>query len=134
MTPEDLARSGSEHGEQAALFCWAQQKIKENPLRYLPLIWMFAIPNGGERHAAVAGKLKAEGVKSGVADIFLPWPTNDERGHMFSGLFIEMKPRDSGSASDNQKRFIAAMLDAGYQAVLCHGYLQAIEAIEQYLG
>ena len=32
---------------------------------------LFAVPNGGHRNAAVAGKLKAAGVRSGVSDLVL---------------------------------------------------------------
>jgi hypothetical protein len=49
----------SEHDQQVALFTWANQNLD----RYPVLRWMFAVPNGGHRHPAVAGKLKAEGVK-----------------------------------------------------------------------
>ena len=63
--PRDL-----EHQEQVALFNWA--KFFENKCKDLGM--MYAIPNGGKRHIAVARKLKAEGVKAGVPDIFLAVP------------------------------------------------------------
>lgn len=68
----------SEHDEQTALF---------QALAYLPAAkWVFAIPNGGLRNMQVAIKLKAEGAKRGVWDIFVPVARG---GH--HGLFIEMK-------------------------------------------
>ena len=72
----------TEHDEQAALFQWAELMAAQIP----ELRLMFAIPNGGHRHIGVARKLKAEGVKPGVPDIFLPVARNK-----FHGLFIEMK-------------------------------------------
>src|SRR6266576_1994743 len=68
MTPEQLALSGSENAEQTALFCWAGL----NQIKYPPLKWMFAVPNGGFRFKREAGRLKAGGVKAGVPDVVLP--------------------------------------------------------------
>src|SRR4051794_30465888 len=90
-SPEGLAHSGTEHGHQTALFAWANRAMWEGvaaandmtrytkPIReaspLLPqLKWLHAVPNGGERSKAVAGMMKAEGVKPGVADIFWPVP------------------------------------------------------------
>ena len=42
--------------------------------RHPQLALIFAIPNGGKRHIGTARKLKAEGVRSGVPDIFLACP------------------------------------------------------------
>ena len=52
-----------EHQEQKTLIKWCEYKGH-------PYNLIFAIPNGGQRHKAVAAKLKAEGVKSGVPDLF----------------------------------------------------------------
>jgi hypothetical protein len=49
----------SEHDHQAAFFTWASYQ------RFPGIELLHAIPNGGARHKAVAGKLKAEGVKTG---------------------------------------------------------------------
>ena len=57
----------SEHQEQVALFRWAEFAIA----RWPELALMYAIPNGGHRHKAVAAGLKAEGVKRGVPDVCL---------------------------------------------------------------
>lgn len=47
-----------EHTEQTALF--SRLALYEG--KYPELRWIFAIPNGGHRHIAVAAKMKAEGV------------------------------------------------------------------------
>lgn len=125
ISPETLAKTGSEHGEQAALFCWAAEQRRVEG--YAGLEWMFAVPNGGDRDLVVASMLKAEGVKSGVSDIMLP----EGRGGYF-GLFIEMKRADGGSASEKQLTFMDHVFKMGYAAVLCHGWLQARDAILLY--
>lgn len=50
------------------------------------ILKLFAVPNGGKRHMAVAKKMKAEGVTSGVPDLCLPVPRNG-----FHGCWIELK-------------------------------------------
>jgi len=72
----------SEHDLQKAIFKWA--RIYE--AKYPDLRWMYAVPNGGHRNKATAARLKAEGVKRGVADIHLPI----QRGG-FCGLWAECK-------------------------------------------
>ena len=73
-----------EHGEQVAVFEWSKWHFKKHP----GLRLMFAIPNGGDRHEVVAAKLKAEGVKPDVPDIFLPVARCG-----FNGLFFRLVDR-----------------------------------------
>lgn len=94
---------------------------------------MFAIPNGSERNIKVASRLKAEGVKASIPDIFLPVA----RGQ-WHGLFIELKRPKSirgpaGTASTEQKLQIAALQNQGYGAVVCVGWIEAWRVIEAYL-
>src|SRR5258708_3842236 len=100
ITPEMLAKSGTEHGHQAALFCQAQISAPEFPeLKY----GLFAIPNGGLRTKVTAANLKVEGVKRGIADVQLAVA----RG-IFHALFIEMKkPGEIKGQSNEQKEFQA---------------------------
>ncbi|MBF0384149.1 MAG: hypothetical protein HQL69_24315, partial [Magnetococcales bacterium] len=63
-----IGTSPSEHNEQAALFEWASISSKAIP----ELNLLAAIPNGGHRLKATAGKMKAEGVKAGFPDIIFP--------------------------------------------------------------
>ena len=72
----------SESVEQIHLFQWARMQSCTMP----ELNLLFHIPNGGKRNITTAKRLKAEGVKAGVPDLFLPV----SRGGFF-GLFIEMK-------------------------------------------
>lgn len=88
---------------------------------------MFAIPNGGARNAATGAVLKREGVKAGVPDIFLPWPSCGRHG-----LFVEMK-KPGGSVRGNQKAWQRELVEAGYEAVVCYGWDDAREVITRYL-
>ena len=88
---------------------------------------MFAIPNGGHRHKAVAVRMKAEGVKPGVPDICLPVP----RGP-WHGLYIELKT-EGGSVSRAQRRWLTLLTALGYRAEVCRGWQQAQAVIEDYL-
>lgn len=111
----------TEHQEQKAFFDWWE--VWGRNLPYTP----FAIPNGGARHIAVARKLKAEGVKSGVPDVFLPWPKGG-----FHGLFIEFKRRKGGSVSPAQKEVMENLRKAGYAVEVAHGWEEATKIVKQY--
>jgi hypothetical protein len=115
----------TEHQEQRQLFTWSILSRQKYP----QLLNMFAIPNGGWRHKTTAAKLKAEGVKAGVPDIFLAWPSQG-----YNGLFIEMKRMAGSSLSDNQKIWGERLFAAGYQVRVCKGFEEAKQAIEEYLN
>ena len=110
--------------EQATLFTWAGLKSGQRPELQL----LFHIPNGGSRGKAEAARFKAEGVKAGVPDLFLPVA----RGP-YHGLFIEMKRRSGGRTSEAQRKWIAALAAQGYLATICYGWKEAAELIEDYL-
>jgi hypothetical protein len=125
-------RNQTEHLEQSALFHWASVMSSKHPA----LALMFSIPNGGHRHIAVAMKLKAEGVKAGVPDIFLPWPRsgsmwpNDKGAH---GLFVEMKST-KGKLSPAQIAWMRNLQSAGYQVEVSYEWPHAAGLIWEYLG
>lgn len=130
MTPEQIAKPGTEHAHQAALFCWAQQ----NQQQYPQLAAMFAIPNGGARDGRTAARLKVEGVKAGVPDIFLPYPSKK-----YHGLFIELKRPKSDNKSVGrldtvQKVWHSYLNEHNYLTVTCYGYEQAVEVILSYFN
>ena len=66
-------------------------------------VW-FAIPNGSHRHKAVAGKLKAEGVKAGIPDLCIIYQGR--------AIFIELKTK-KGSLSPAQKTMQLRLTLAG---------------------
>jgi len=110
----------SEHEEQAKLFGWTRNHPK--------LPWMFAIPNGGLRNKATAVRMKSEGVKAGVWDIFLPIPTGK-----YHGLFIEMK-FGKNKLTEEQKAFGKYAENQGYCTAVAYSAEEAIEIIDDYLS
>lgn len=124
VTPEMLAKSGSEHAQQTALFCWAASNVVRIP----ELRLMFAIPNGGMRDKITASSLKAEGVKAGVWDIFLPVSR-----HNYHGLFIEMKVRPNKLTPD-QENFQYNIGQQGFATFVAYNWEEAAYAVETYLA
>lgn len=123
MKPEDFTKSGTEHGHQTALFCWLATQI----VQYPEAKWIYAIPNGGKRDAITASLLKAEGVKSGVSDICLPFARQG-----YHGFYIEMK-KPKGKESAEQKEFGAFLKTENYLYTMCDSWDKARDAITWYL-
>ena len=89
---------------------------------------LYAIPNGGARNRVTGAILKAEGVRAGVADLFLSIPNRE-----YHGLYIEMK-KPKGRQQESQKRFQTEVEAQGYRYVLCHSTDEFMELIKEYLG
>lgn len=146
-------KSKSEHAEQVELFRWANEVAyagfalvlgnapkpydKERLVPVPSLNLMHAIPNGGARGndsntSKIRGAmLKAEGVKKGVPDIFLPVPNNGS-----CGLYIEMKVADrkKGRPSLEQLTFLDEVRKLGYSWAICYGAEEAKAVICDYYG
>ena len=113
MTPDELAKAGTEHAHQKALFAWAncaarygfeyadddraynkllratiQDKI---PYEAPVLMHLFAIHNQGHGDAIRGGRARAEGVKAGVPDIMLPVPRVNIHGYKNHG-YLHAEP------------------------------------------
>jgi hypothetical protein len=127
MTPEDLAKSGTESGQQRALFCWAN--MYEQRQKWPELKWMYAVPNGGARSGSQGATLKAEGLKPGVSDICLPIKRQG-----YSGFYIEMKKPGGGIESDEQIEFGTFVVTQGFLYRCCHTYQDARDSIIWYMG
>lgn len=122
MTVETIP---TEHQEQCALFEWAAWMAKRIPELHL----MHAIPNGGKRDIRTAAMLKAEGVKPGLPDIFLPVSRGGKHG-----LYIELKRRKGGVISKAQEAWIRALTNQGYMCAVCHGAEAARDEILAYMA
>lgn len=115
----------SEHDHQVTFFDWCELMSRTE---FPELKYAFAIPNGGHRHISVAKKLKAEGVKAGVPDIFIPVAKNG-----YHGLFIEMK-REDGKIQPNQEVWINDLAVQGYFTYICHSCDEAKDLVRYYFG
>jgi len=115
---EKLPRA-SEHQEQVALF----KVFALHERKYPELAAAFAVPNGQLRMKAIAVRLKAEGVRSGVPDIFIPAARGTAHG-----LFVELKST-SGTLSPVQKNMMAALTSHGYACIWAKGWETAWEKI-----
>lgn len=112
----------TEEQEQKALIKWASYQ------KFYP--YLFAVPNGGYRHKATAGKLKAQGVKPGVSDLMLALPSKGR-----AGLFLEMKRRgQKGRLTKEQERFLKQQKEVGYETNVAYGWEQGMNIIKEYLG
>ena len=105
----------SEHIEQSLLVQWFR--------RSYPNVLIFAVPNGGARSKATAGKLKVEGVVPGIPDLFCPeWR-----------LWVEMKRIKGGVVSHEQQGMIDYLQSVGYRAIVCKGAEDAKAQILEFL-
>jgi VRR-NUC domain len=109
-----------EHQIQKAFFQWWELQYGN------PLCW--ATPNGGYRNIVTATKLKAEGVRAGVPDVFLAIPNDN-----YHGLFMEFK-RAKGKLQPNQELYLALLDQVGYKTVVVRSVKEAIDAVQDYLG
>lgn len=152
----------SEHSHQVALFAalaqyrvWAENMGNEQGMDGDPgmaeefyrlaeaIKWIHAVPNGGtrggdKRSAMIAGaNMKAEGVKTGVSDIDVPFPA-----HGYHGFKIEMKapgkgPRPGkpdGDQTYEQVEYGAYLRQCGYLYAVFDNWADALKAIKWYLS
>ena len=101
-----------------------EHKLQVSLMDYLayaakPEIFYFAIPNQGNRHINNAAKMKAEGVRSGVADICFMLP----QGRVG---WLEMKT-SKGALSETQKAFRDRALTLSHHWAMARSVDEAIE-------
>lgn len=154
LTPDQLAKTGSEHGIQAGLFAWAAvaeqwgfdvanrwgegrliPPFNEAFRKPVPeLKWLHAVPNGGSRGDTEQSRkirgatMKAEGLRDGVADVFWPVPR-----YPYHGLYIEMKT-PTGAIRPKQREFRVFTLAQGYAFSFERSWRDAASLIQTYYG
>lgn len=158
MTPEQLAGE-SEHSHQVALFQWAAMNVGNDDR----LHFLFAVPNGAtfgstqKERAIRGGKMKAEGLRTGVPDVMLPVPSLrwgldqyvTRETHLvrnwYHGLYIEMKkpaarlkrePKhkwDTGGVDEEQVNWLNFLEQQGYKCTVCYSWYEAANEIKFYL-
>jgi hypothetical protein len=120
----------SEHDEQATVIQWARYQ----EIRHPELYWLHSSLNGivipapPATRARIINHMKAEGMRKGIPDLFLPLA---RRG--YHGLYIEMKT-DKGKLTVEQKDFLAYAEAAGYLDLACFGADEAIDQLKWYIG
>ena len=72
-------------------------------------------------------QMQREGVKPGVPDVCLPVPRKG-----WHGLFIELK-FGANKPTDYQLEWLEQLAEQGYLAVVCYGWVEATEVIQDYL-
>lgn len=171
ISPWDYAKA-TEHSHQAALFMWANMAMRygltaaNNPSSYkvaghaandclihndkVPhLKWLHAIHNQGHGDKIRGSLAKAEGVKAGVYDVFLPVPVYvgliaskllssppyavPETERAACGLYLELKV-GKNTTSPIQNEFAADMRAFGYATAEAWGWLEARNKVLAYLG
>lgn len=111
-----------------------ESRLQQSCIKYFDLQYpqykqlLFAIPNGGKRGKVTASIMKAEGVRRGIADLFLSIPK--ECSH---GMYIEMKTKD-GIMSPEQKTFRDLVRQNNYLHVVCRDLEQFILEVNTYLS
>ncbi len=121
---EAAGKNATEHTEAVRLM----RTVRMHEGLHPELVWFHHIPNGGKRRKAIARQLKAEGVKPGVHDYFLPVARQG-----FHGLYVELKSME-GEESADQERFAAFVREQGYRAEFVWGWEAAWAVIADYLG
>ncbi len=93
----------SEAMEQEGFLIWFKLKF--------PDVLIYHCPNGEYRSPSVAARLKKQGVVAGIPDLFIPsWK-----------IFIEMKRKDGGVVSKEQKNIIEYLTRVGYMVIVTYG-------------
>jgi hypothetical protein len=132
----------TEHQEQSYVIEWANMRS----VTYPELALLFAIPNGTKaayKRYKSGGKwksfspegikMKQEGLKPGVPDLFLPVSRFG-----WHGLFIEMKRvaskgKKGGEVREEQNWWKEKLIEQHYCSVICWGADDAINTISNYL-
>lgn len=128
IRPEQITGT-DEHAEQTRLFCWAAIEAQTCP----QLKWLHAIPNANSH------KQVAEGVRAGVADVFLPVPRWKHNLDLATaGLYVELKlikraKEKNGGLSQAQIDFGLYANSVGYLWHVCYGWEAARDKIMEYL-
>lgn len=114
----------TEHQLQASIIAECNLRANQNP----DYARVFAVPNGGHRSKATAGRLKAEGVRRGVPDLMLL-----AKRHGYSGLIMELKVND-GRQSPEQKAWLEWLKGQGfYTCVVRDDADKAMEIIRWFV-
>lgn len=124
--PSQRTKARAHEEEDLHVLCveYATLMVSMHPV----LEWMLHVPNGGLRHKAEAGKLKAMGTKSGFPDLFLPRQHGE-----WAGLAIELKS-SKGRVRNDQQSWLSMLQEGGYLVAVCRSLDAFIEHLQTYLS
>lgn len=100
--------------------------------QYPEIRWLHAIPNGGHRGKAAAGKMKAEGQRTGVCDLSMPVP-RIVGARIYHGFYLELK-KQGESPSAEQWEWLIYLHRAGYAAHVANDRETARKLVTDYLS
>lgn len=118
----------SENQEQRSLVKW---------MSYHPIVREFFCKNNneGKRTDVQGHNLKLMGLRPGVSDLFIYWPTKTH-----PGLWLEVKRNKKYSKSERstptwiaQEKFIETVKSVGFAGEFCYGWMDGKNIIENYL-
>ncbi len=121
----------TENQEQRALVKW---------LSLHPLLkeYFYKNNNEGKRTEAQTWNLKLMGLRPGVSDLFIPYPSKTK---LYAGLWLEVKRNmhypPSARKSEtwiNQEIWIERMKGVGFDGHFCYGWEDGKRIIECYLS
>lgn len=123
----------------------AEKGYSESKIQHICVSWfrqtfphtsnlLFAVPNGGWRGGRAGAQMVYEGQVKGVADLILLFPRGGK-----ASLCIEMKvPKKKGSSAGTQsaaqKEWQTLVERHGSRYVVCHGLVEFINAVCEYLN
>jgi hypothetical protein len=116
-------RNHYEHDQQVALFQWRAMSVYSD----IELKWMHSNLTGAFFGSwATTNRIKAEGMKKGIWDIYIPWPVQK-----YCGCYVEMKSPGNKLTPD-QAEFQRD--NPRYYFIVAYDWVQAKDAIIQYLA
>jgi hypothetical protein len=118
-----VAEHVSEHDIQSTFIAEMRLRAKIDPR----LAWVHSIPNAARRGYVTRCRMLDEGLRAGVADVFLPCPSGQ-----YHGLYIEFKA-GRNTCTAEQVAFGEYAQAAGYGWVVARNVDEAVTAVERYL-
>lgn len=111
----------------------SETQIHQSVMKYIRMHphlekYVIHIPNQGKRSYKTANLFKSMGMKAGIPDLFIAYPS---RG--YHGAWIELKSQ-KGKLSEHQRDFLELMKSQNYFTSVCYSFDEAIEAILTYLA
>lgn len=100
--------------------------------KFFPEVWAVTFSTGndlqGKRSPKTVNVWKSAGLKNGVPDLIILWPSR-----FYHGALIEMKRKHGGRASEEQLEMCERFRHQNYFVAIAHGFPNAAKALLRYL-